>query len=257
MHDWSALQDEFAIWRALGLTLPIWWRDDDAVRVTSALERLAALSARVGVDVHLAVIPDHLQSDLAPFVQAQGRLWAITHGWTHRDLSLPRKKSCEFGRHRPADEVRREVLAGARIIRRSFGTSARAVFAPPWNRFALDHAPVLAEAGYSTLSLFKPRIWKMGASGVELINTHIDPIAWRGTRALCPPEEIIAKTVKLMRDRRMGYTDPDEPLGYLAHHLDHTEAIWDFTEEFWDIMLSGPVSLAQLPHFPADMEISS
>jgi hypothetical protein len=44
--DWTPLRKELAIWRAEGLTLPLWWRDDDAVTATAALDRLVALSYR-------------------------------------------------------------------------------------------------------------------------------------------------------------------------------------------------------------------
>ena len=250
MYDWSPLLEEFHIWRDLGLTLPLWWRDDDAITPTPELARLDALSKSLEIPVHLAVIPNQVQTDLAPFVRAAPNLRAITHGWTHRNYEQRPTKSSEFGPSRSADEARREILAGAKIIRAQFGASALPIFAPAWNRFFLDHAPILAEAGYSALSLYKPRVWQMAAPGVELINTHVDPIEWRGSRKLCPPGEIIAKTVKLLRDRRMGYTDAREPLGYLTHHLDHTEDIWHFSEHFLTVLREGPTRLATFSPTP-------
>lgn len=254
MTDWTPLTEEFAIWRDLDLTLPLWWRDDDAIQPTPALDRLEQLARDVQIPVHLAVIPDHLHPELGAYIQNAPQLRAITHGWTHRNLALPPRKSCEFGRGRATAEVAPEITEGAALLQRHFGAKARAVFAPPWNRFFLDHAPLLARAGYAALSLYKPRIWRMAAPGVELINTHVDPIDWRGTRALLPPEQIIARTAKLMRDRRMGYTDPAEPLGFLTHHLVHGDAIWHFSAEFLNVMRAGPVILARMPRFSAQKD---
>ena len=49
---------ELARWRAEGLSLPIWWRDDDAIAPTPALERLLALAEQFEAPLHLAVIPE-------------------------------------------------------------------------------------------------------------------------------------------------------------------------------------------------------
>ena len=55
--DWTPLETELARWSAQGRTLPLWWRDDDAVAETPALRKLTELSERLGLPVHLAVIP--------------------------------------------------------------------------------------------------------------------------------------------------------------------------------------------------------
>ncbi len=257
MYDFSPLLEEFRIWRDLGLTLPLWWRDDDAISVTPELDRLSNLSKNLGISVHLAVIPNQLQADLAPLVKGTPHLRVITHGWDHRNYEVKPAKSSEFGRSRPPVDARGDILQGANIMRAQFGASAAPIFAPAWNRFFLGHAPFLAEAGYAALSVYKPRIRQMAAPGVELINTHIDPIEWRGSRRLCPPGEIIAKTLQHLRNRRWGYTDAREPLGYLTHHLDHTEDIWHFSEHFLNVMREGPVRLASFSplHEPKDTQL--
>ena len=61
------------------------------------------------------------------------------------------------------------------------------------------------------------------------MNTHLDPIDWRGTRGLVAPDQLVARTVDLLRDRRLARADNAEPFGYLTHHLVHDDAIWDFT----------------------------
>ena len=46
--DWGPLTHELKLWSDAELTLPLWWRDDDAVTVTPQLETLSALSCRIG-----------------------------------------------------------------------------------------------------------------------------------------------------------------------------------------------------------------
>jgi hypothetical protein len=44
--DWTALDAELAAWDQAGLTLPLWWRDDDAVKPTPALDQYIWPSSR-------------------------------------------------------------------------------------------------------------------------------------------------------------------------------------------------------------------
>ncbi len=63
--DWSDLDAELDRWASAGRTATLWWRDDDAARLTPALERLIALARRHHAIVHLAVIPARLSPELA------------------------------------------------------------------------------------------------------------------------------------------------------------------------------------------------
>ena len=49
--NWTPVRDELAKWRREDLTLPIWWRDDDAVKPTDQLERMIDLSEQFGVPI--------------------------------------------------------------------------------------------------------------------------------------------------------------------------------------------------------------
>ena len=71
--DWSPLRRCLAACRAERCTLPFWWRDDDAIEPTPALDRLDALAATLDIPVHLAVIPDPARQSLAARVAASGR----------------------------------------------------------------------------------------------------------------------------------------------------------------------------------------
>jgi len=94
--------------------------------------------------------------------------------------------------------------------------------------------------GYRILSTATPRNAIWAAPGLEQINTHLDPIDWRGSRGLVPPEDLIAQTVNLMRDRREGHADNSEPFGVLTHHLVHDPDIWAFTQDMLPRLLDGP-----------------
>ena len=120
------------------------------------------------------------------------------------------------------------------------------VFVPPWNRLDPALLPELAPLGYTAVSTYLPRKNKWAAPGLAQINTHIDPIFWRGGRGLVPPDDLIAHVVQLLQDRRQGITDAAEPMGFLTHHLVHTQDIWDFTQSCLATLLDGGATPANL-----------
>ncbi|HUA50624.1 MAG TPA: hypothetical protein VMB81_00595, partial [Candidatus Sulfotelmatobacter sp.] len=61
---WNALEREFAQWAAAGRTATLWWRDDDAVAPSAALDRLLTLGAG-RAPVALAVVPEPAGEPLA------------------------------------------------------------------------------------------------------------------------------------------------------------------------------------------------
>jgi hypothetical protein len=235
--DWAPLRRELAIWRAEARSLPIWWRDDDAVTATPALARLLDLSTRTGVPIHLAVIPADVDTHLAETV-AQHRLsTALVHGWQHRDHAPPGEKKAEFGHARP--DAIAEIAMGLTRIKTLFKGDALPVFVPPWNRIDQRLTASLPAAGYAGLSTFTPRAAACPFPGLVQINTHLDPIFWRGGGGVTPPEMLIAGLVQLLRDRRAGNADASEPLGLLTHHLVHDADIWDVTQEVLSELLEG------------------
>lgn len=238
--DWSPLRGELKAWRKAGLTLPLWWRDDDAVTPTAALAQLAALSAEVGVPVHLAIIPRDATQALADGLNDQ--FVPVVHGWAHTNHQVEGKKA-EFGLGRDSAAAGADLQQSVARMKALFGARLAPMFVPPWNRFDAALLPVLAELGFDALSTYLPRKVAEPLAGVTQINTHIDPIFWRGTRGLVPEEELIAHTVALLKARRAGTQDNAEPLGYLTHHLVHDADIWEFSKQFMMEMCEGPVRL--------------
>lgn len=253
--DWAPLRHELALWRSAGRTLPIWWRDDDAVSATPALDQLADLSSRLELPVHLAVIPAFADQTLADALHQAPQMVLTVHGWSHENRAPYGQKKAEFGALH-ADTA--DLLArGLERLAALFGTRLSPTFVAPWNRLHADVLPHLATAGYRTVSTFTPRSAVEPSPGLVQINTHIDPIDWRASRGLVMPDRIITQTVDALTKRRQGVTDATEPFGYLTHHLVHDADIWSFSRAFLTELLEGgaistplPTS-ARTPHEPS------
>lgn len=240
--DWTPLDRELDRWRQAGMTLPLWWRDDDAVAPSAALDRLVALAEAVDLPLHLAVIPAEADPTLAAFAQAHPRLIPVVHGWAHRNHAPEGEKKAEFGAHRPLPVMAKEARDGLLRLRSLFGPALRPMFVPPWNRAAPELLPALPGLGYSAISTFAPRKSAGPAPGLLRINTHLDPIDWRGSRSLVDPEHLIAQLAAQLADRREGHTDNGEPYGVLTHHLVHDAAIWDFAGALLTRLRAGPTT---------------
>lgn len=237
MHiDWTPLRTELAACRRDGLPVPFWWRDDDAIAPTSELEHLEDLSRATELPVHLAIIPAHATAELAGCVDG-GQLIPVVHGWAHHDHSGPDEKKNEFLTDRP--DLANDSALGLARMRDLFGTQLRRMFVPPWNRVQPALLPKLRDQGFEVISTFGPRKSINAVPGLMQINTHIDPIWWKGSRDLIAPETLVATTMSHLAARRQRTEDSQEPLGLLTHHLVHTPAIWAFTEGFVHEMLSG------------------
>ena len=238
--NWQPLQEELAIWQAEARTLPLWWRDDDAVADTPALRQLSQSAAHAGLPVHIAVIPVYVEQSLVARVAADPTLVPVVHGWAHRSHAVAFDKNAEFGAHRPLGLMAEEAARGLDRLTSLFGARVAPIFVPPWNRVDPRLLPDLQRAGFHVVSTFKPRKTRSPVPGLLQVNTHIDPIDWHGSRGLMEGDVLIAKIVRLLQDRRSGRRDAEEPLGLITHHLDHDPAIWAFCEGLMDLMLSGP-----------------
>lgn len=249
--DWFGLRAELAIWRHQKQDLPFWWRDDDAVAPTKHLDRLAELSEATGVPIHLAVIPAQAQEALARYVHDTPHLRPVVHGWAHKNHAPDGVKSSEFGT--PRADAAAQARDGLARLRALFGPAVLPVFVPPWNR--IDDALVtqLASSGYGVLSTYGPRGAAFPCPGLEQINTHIDPVDWRGTRGLADPELVLARLVAQLQSRRVGDVDATEPLGLLTHHLMQDDATWKFCAALV-AELAGTVRIAKISTTEKDLK---
>lgn len=205
---------------AAGRTVDLWWRDDDAVAATPALDRLLALAERHAAPPALAAIPAEAGPDLAARLAAAPGARVLVHGWRHRNGEAAGAKSSEFGGARPLASREGDAASGLAAIRARFGTRALPVFVPPWNRIGPDLAARLPALGYEGLSCFAET--RLHATGLRVVNTHLDPVDWRGGRG--PVGE--ARLAEALR----AALATDGPVGLLTHHLAFDAPLWRATE---------------------------
>ena len=213
---WRVLAAELDAWAAAGQVARFWWRDDDAVAPSPALDRLLALAG--DAPLTLAVIPEGTGPELARRLAGVGSVTIAQHGIAHENHAPPGQKRIELGSGVPP-ELAAAALAGShRRLAALFGAALLPVLVPPWNRIAPALIPLLPGCGFGGLSGFGPRRQRLVAPGLVQINTHADPVDWRA-RYCRPAAEIAAVLAGHLADQRLGRADAEEPAGFLTHHL--------------------------------------
>ncbi|KAB7616008.1 polysaccharide deacetylase [Amylibacter sp. SFDW26] len=240
--DWHLLEAEIELWHEANLTLPFWWRDDDAIEPSAKLDQLIEIATQADIPVHLAIIPKFATRALCVQSEQTQYIIPVTHGWSHQSHAKDGEKNAEFGSSRPIEDSVQDLIMGADRMSDLFGRNMKSMFVPPWNRINPDLFEHLKAIGYDVLSTYLPRKAKYATSKIEHINTHIDPICWKNTRSIVQIDILLNNIVSLLVDRRLGKTDNTEPLGLLTHHLVHDDAIWQFTKEFITIMRKAPIA---------------
>lgn len=238
--DWSPLRSALTACRDADVPVPLWWRDDDATDPTKQLDRLTELAEDLQLPVHLAVIPAEATDALARYC-TDAPLIPVVHGWAHRDHAGAGEKKNEFLTER-ADALDDCKRARDRM-RDLFSAGFTPMFVPPWNRIGQQVTAGLPDLDYTTLSTYGPRAAPNAAPGLAQINTHLDPVWWKGTRSLVDPDTLIAQTAAHLRDRARGQADATEPYGLLTHHLVHDPALWEFTRAVLSEFLAGGATI--------------
>ena len=230
MASWQALADEATRWADTGRVGALWWRDDDAVDASPALERLLAIQHEQAVPLALAVVPAQATAALAARLRGTRDVDVLQHGYAHvNHATAGEGKKMELGLHRPAMMVLGELGTGWLALERLFGAQALAVMVPPWNRIAPPLVQTLPEIGFKGLSTFGPRLRPRPARGLLEINTHVDLIDWKGERGFVGETAALTVLVDaLARARVASPATSAEPVGILSHHLAMDAGAWDF-----------------------------
>jgi hypothetical protein len=210
--EWPDFVDELDRWQAAGRVASLWWRDDDAVMPTPALDTLFALAD--AVPLGLAVIPALVRRELAEILPSH--VHVLQHGWRHVSHAASGRK-CEYSDERDAALVRAEIEAGRARLGGFFGQRLASIFVPPWNRMAPRFLSVLAEAGICMVSGMASSKTPPLPPGLARLDVHVDLTAWRDGRGFVGTETALCGLIEwLGRARREGGS---HPVGLLTHHL--------------------------------------
>ena len=240
MSSWADLETTLDAAARRGETIRLWWRDDDAGRDHPALHRLLDLAERQSAPLALAMVPAWLESEAQGAVAASAQVTVLQHGYAHVNHARKGSKSIELG-GRTAELIVDELRRGFAMLEDAFGAAFLPVLVPPWNRIDDTLLPHLKSVGFRGLSVYGPRGSAEIAPGVGLVNTHLDPVDWRGTRGFLGEEAML--------DRLIECLNPDEPIGLLSHHLAMDEFGWTFFDELFTVLERHPaVRLCPAPY---------
>jgi hypothetical protein len=221
---WQPLHDELAHWSDAGRVATLWWRDDDAVAPTAALDRMLALVDRHRAPLGLAVIPSLAQAALADRLRSQALVDVLQHGFAHVNHAGAGERAAEFGAQRSREARLAELALGWQLLA-SF-PRRQPIFVPPWNRYDIDLAGGLAAQGLQAISAFGPA--RRLPSAIVECNCHVDIISWRTSRGFAGLDKTVRKLVEHLEARRSGIVPPAEATGLLTHHLVHDDGCWAF-----------------------------
>lgn len=208
-----------------------WLRDDDAVEPSAALDRMLRLTAHHAVPCTLAVIPAFTGAALAAALRPCPQISVAVHGWSHRSYAGQGQKNQELGNHRPRDAVLDQLGQGFDLLKSLYGAQFLPVLVPPWNRIDAGLLPGLGALGFGWLSVFGPET----PAPIRQINTDVDLIDWRGSRATKPEAQLVAEIIA-----RIPAGDMAGRMGFLTHHLVHDAAGWLFLEKLFAATAGHP-----------------
>ncbi len=231
MTSWRKLEAALDAVALEGKAIRLWWRDDDAGRHDPRLERLLELAERQALPLALAVVPVWLDADAQARIAASAQASVLQHGFAHRDHAPGGEKSCELG-GRAIELIEAELAQGQGALVDAFGAAFLAVLVPPWNRFDQRLIGRLTACGFCGLSTYGARKARQAAAGLIQVNTHLDPIDWRGDRLF------VGEVAAL--ERLIAVLDPDEPIGILSHHLAMDEPGWQFLDRLLGVLAAHP-----------------
>lgn len=232
-EPWQALSAELDRW--LGTPARFWWRDDDAVSASPALERLLGLQQEIGVPLALAVIPARLEASLPAAIGQSAHVRVLGHGWDHIDHARLGEEAIELGGGREAQQIREDLARGHAILAKEFGASFLPVLVPPFNRIDYGLATELSVTGYRALSIDGDFTFLPGTQ----CNVHIDVNNWRTGTALSDAQAVRG-LIGALRLRRAGLVARTTPIGVLTHHLVHDAASWWLSTRLLRCLRSHP-----------------
>lgn len=233
----AAVRAELDAWERAGQVARLWFRDDDAMAPTPALDRLLGLSERFAMPILLAVIPMRAERSLAARLASQTLVEVAMHGLWHRNHAPAGEKAQETPAARGAEALSADFAEARARLQDLFGSEAGRWYVPPWNRIAPDVAGLLPSAGFSALSAFGQA--SHGVAGLAQINCQIDLIDWRGGRVGRSAAWVASELALALAAARLGGLTS---IGVLGHHLDHDETTWSVLEQLGSLIAAHPAA---------------
>lgn len=227
-RNWGDLVAELDRWAAAGLVAALWWRDDDAVTATPALDRL--LTALGGIPLGLAVIPGGAEPSLAERLASEPGVSVLHHGWRHTNHSDDGKKS-EYPASRDPNKVAAELARGRDRLLSFFGKRALPIFVPPWNRIADEILPLLCAAGFSGVSRMAKPARPPLPPGLAALDVHIDLIDWQRGGSFIGAQIVPGGLIAHLQAQRIDSAAASIPIGIMSHHLVTDEAGFGFAAQ--------------------------
>ena len=236
-NAWVPFIRELAHWTEAGRIATLWLRDDDAVAITPALERLVMLCEAHRVPALLAVVPAEAKEELAAYISTKPLFEVAVHGFSHSNHARAGSKKEEFPIDRDRGQIEAELTQGRLRLRTLFGPKLTEIFVPPWNRIAVDVAVQLPKLGYRALSALGRKSLLQNPIPVAEINVDLDIIDWRGNRGGRDHAWLAAKLAKQLAWSR---SNGCWAVGILTHHLVHDASACRFLEELFAQTVSHP-----------------
>lgn len=265
---------------AQGHRIDFWWRDDDAIEPTPALDRLLAMASEHAAPVAVAAIPAFVQPALTSRLAREPLASVLVHGLTHENHAPMGSKKAEFGSHRPLEMLKSDATEALRLARAQFGEALCPAFVPPWNRIDSALAHDLPKIGYTGLSTFGPRKAIAGTehcrlssklektppldfdafSSGDAVPTLLEenapervPITWNLAVANTHIDPIDWHGTRGLvavegvdeqaaRAVKRGDSFAGEPIGLLTHHLVHTDDVWRACRALLALLAAHPVA---------------
>ncbi len=225
--SWAALGAELAAWHAAGVQPCLWWRDDDAVAESPALERLLTLARRHHVPMALAVIPAALDKSLAGILRRHGAIATVyQHGVDHIDRIAGLARG-EFAADMPSAALAGRLREGWDMLAGEL-PAVMPVVVPPWNNVQPNLLVAARAAGYVGISAYGRGSHMV--AGLRRIDCQVDVLTWRGGPRFKGEGRLLRQLIaELRRRRRRGRLL--DPVGILTHHRDMDDPeTWDFLE---------------------------
>ncbi|MEO0394122.1 MAG: polysaccharide deacetylase, partial [Pseudomonadota bacterium] len=153
MSSWDALTRELDAWADAGQQAALWWRDDDAIIPTRALDQLIDIAGLYQAPLTLAVIPARTTKMLFHTLKGHSHIRVAQHGYAHVNNAGPGQKKIELGGGFDDQRLMRDLKIGRDRLSEIFEAPVT-MLVPPWNRIEERVIKQLPALGYRTLSAF-------------------------------------------------------------------------------------------------------